>query len=200
MYSTVFFDVYGTVARINHPATPYRVFKEKLPERWRDFKSVLMTGDYGLPEMQDKFSLALTEAELHASEADIALQQQSITLFDDAIPTFRLLRGKGIKVGLISNLAQPYGGPIRDLIADEVDDYIFSFEVGFIKPDKAIFDQACKRFSCAHNDALMVGDSFRSDYQGAKLAGLDALLLKRDALSDEMHVIASLNELTLKCE
>lgn len=65
------------------------------------------------------------------------------------------------------------------------------------KPDAAIFHRACARVGVAPAEALHVGDSLAEDYEGARAAGLSALLLDRHGLHP--HVagrIASLEELT----
>lgn len=48
------------------------------------------------------------------------------------------------------------------------------------KPDPEIFRRACVRLGVPPESALHVGDSLREDYEGARGAGLRALLLDRD--------------------
>lgn len=48
------------------------------------------------------------------------------------------------------------------------------------KPDAEIFLRACSRLKVAPSESLHVGDSLREDYQGARAAGLSALLLDRE--------------------
>jgi len=48
------------------------------------------------------------------------------------------------------------------------------------KPHPEIFRRACARLAVAPEEALHVGDSLREDYEGAKAAGLAALLLDRE--------------------
>jgi putative hydrolase of the HAD superfamily len=50
---------------------------------------------------------------------------------------------------------------------------------GFAKPDPQIFVAALQKHSCDAKDAWHIGDSFRQDYQGAKAAGIRAILLER---------------------
>jgi putative hydrolase of the HAD superfamily len=64
------------------------------------------------------------------------------------------------------------------------------------KPDAEIFHRACARLSVGASEALHVGDSVREDYEGARAAGLTALLLDRqDRHRDIEQRIASLAEL-----
>ncbi|MBI3939326.1 MAG: HAD-IA family hydrolase, partial [Acidobacteria bacterium] len=48
------------------------------------------------------------------------------------------------------------------------------------KPDSRIFLEACVRAGTRPELAWHVGDSFAEDYQGARRAGLRAVLLDRD--------------------
>jgi putative hydrolase of the HAD superfamily len=64
------------------------------------------------------------------------------------------------------------------------------------KPDPEIFHRACARVGVAPAEALHVGDSLAEDYEGARAAGLAALLLDRHGLYPEVaDRIASLEEL-----
>jgi len=47
------------------------------------------------------------------------------------------------------------------------------------KPEPQIFQRACRRLSVEPGEALHVGDSPREDYEAARAAGLQALLLDR---------------------
>ena len=47
------------------------------------------------------------------------------------------------------------------------------------KPDAEIFRRTCARLSVSENEVIHVGDSLVEDYEGARAAGLEALLLDR---------------------
>lgn len=53
------------------------------------------------------------------------------------------------------------------------DCFIVSGAIGYAKPQKAIFKQALAQLQLANHEALMIGDSLSSDYQGAINAELD---------------------------
>jgi putative hydrolase of the HAD superfamily len=50
---------------------------------------------------------------------------------------------------------------------------VISEETPFRKPEREIFVEALKRAKAAMNNALMVGDDWHKDIQGAKRAGID---------------------------
>jgi putative hydrolase of the HAD superfamily len=69
-----------------------------------------------------------------------------------------------------------------------------------MKPHRSIFDLALERAGVKAEEALMVGDSFRHDIEGALSAGWRAVLLKRSgevpyALPADLPVITTLAEL-----
>jgi putative hydrolase of the HAD superfamily len=54
-----------------------------------------------------------------------------------------------------------------------------STQTGVAKPDPQIFAAALEKHHCEAKDAWHIGDSLKEDYQGAKAAGLKAILLDR---------------------
>ncbi len=85
-----------------------------------------------------------------------------------------------MKLGLISNLAAPYKEPFyRHNLAAYFDATLFSCDVGVRKPEPEIYLRMAKALSISPASAVMVGDSRRSDYEGAKAVGMEAVLLRR---------------------
>ena len=54
------------------------------------------------------------------------------------------------------------------------------------KPEPEIFRRVCARLNLPPRDCLHVGDSRREDYEGARAAGLRALLLDRDGRHEDV--------------
>ena len=64
------------------------------------------------------------------------------------------------------------------------------------KPEPEIFLRTCARLGVAPGESLHVGDSLREDYEGARGAGLSALLLDRQGVHGRTRdTIESLTEL-----
>lgn len=57
---------------------------------------------------------------------------------------------------------------------------VLSEEVGIQKPQRGIFDEALRRLGMSADEVLMIGDSYSSDIQGAKGAGIDQLYIATD--------------------
>ena len=79
-------------------------------------------------------------------------------------------------------------------ICDDVDFVALSYDVGFEKPHRRIFDAArdiadSLQFEVSH--CIHVGDDLRKDYQGAEAAGWKGLFLDRE----EIHASESIKRL-----
>ncbi|MFD7847362.1 HAD family hydrolase [Nocardia sp. NPDC059764] len=93
------------------------------------------------------------------------------TPYPDTGEVLRALHGRGLRVGVVSNIAFD----IRPAFADRgwlryIDEYALSYEVGAMKPDTRIFEAALDGLGVAPDRALMVGDSLEAD-GGAKALG-----------------------------
>ena len=103
-------------------------------------------------------------------------------LFDDVRPALVRLNER-YTLGLLSNgnsYADRLG--IGELISFEV----FSQDHGGIeKPDPRLFHFALEQAGCAPDEMLHVGDSLEYDVAGATVAGVQAVWLNREGLSQE---------------
>ncbi len=104
-----------------------------------------------------------------------------LAAFDDAAPTLRLLRDRGLLTGMISNIDRTGADMAADLgIAGLLDVAVTSIEAGAAKPARAIFTAALARADVEAREALHVGDQPSSDIEGALGAGIAAALIDRD--------------------
>jgi HAD superfamily hydrolase (TIGR01509 family) len=105
--------------------------------------------------------------------------------YPDTGPTLRALRARGMRIGIVSNVPQDLR-PIFAAhgLAELVDAFTHSFEVGAEKPDPAIFLRACEALGTAPQETLMVGDHPVAD-AGALKAGLRFHLLPLDGAAEK---------------
>ncbi|MBI4306041.1 MAG: HAD family hydrolase [Chloroflexi bacterium] len=107
-------------------------------------------------------------------------QEYRLRLFPDAAPTLDGLRGRGLRVGAISNINQPGDQLKRDLeLTGHVDFVITSREAGAEKPHPPIFRAALARARVRPAEAVHVGDQIDSDILGAAAVGINPVLLDR---------------------
>ncbi len=85
-------------------------------------------------------------------------------------------------------------------IRSHFDCIIISEQAGFPKPDRRIFDLACRVLNCTPADCIFVGDSWEIDVIGASRAGMAPVWINRYARQrpeelPEVRVIEQLREL-----
>jgi putative hydrolase of the HAD superfamily len=101
-------------------------------------------------------------------------------VYPDVLPAVLAMRQSGLRLGVISNFV--WGGPelIHDLaLARHFEALTVSARVGFQKPHRGIFEHALAQLMVEPTKALHVGDSYAADVQGARSAGIDAVLIDR---------------------
>ncbi len=122
-------------------------------------------------------------------------------LYDDVAPVLEALQKRGLTVGAISNSHRSLDAfrehfSLENIITVSVS----GAEHGYMKPHRSIFDAALERAGVGAGEAMMIGDSFKHDIEGALNAGWRAVLLRRSgevpyALPAGLPVIKTLPEL-----
>ena len=103
----------------------------------------------------------------------------------DAVPVLTSIRALGLKSAIVSNT--PWGSPAkpwrRELdrwgLLAMVDEAVFCVDAGWRKPAAEIFSHALSLLDIAPNQAVFVGDDMRWDVEGARNAGMKAILLSQ---------------------
>ena len=103
------------------------------------------------------------------------------------------LRERGVALAVVSNFDSRLP-PLLDALglAAFFDAVVCSGEVGAAKPDGAIFAHALAALGVEASEALHVGDSRAADYDGARAAGIEALLVDRGSSADRAGSIPDL--------
>jgi putative hydrolase of the HAD superfamily len=157
-----------------------------LTERFREEYLPLLTASGTTDEIDYGALIArlLAESGIEADEAEVwrfleaehALWLPAHTLASTTHALLELLRGRGLKLGLVSNAFDPPALLHRDLdelgIAERIDVAVFSSEVGRRKPDSLIFGHALETLGVEPERALFVGDSLKADIGGAAALGM----------------------------
>jgi putative hydrolase of the HAD superfamily len=112
--------------------------------------------------------------------------------YPDAVPALEALRERGLRLACVSNWDYALGEVLeRCGLGGRFDVVVTSAGAGARKPDPRIFAIALEALGCAPTEAVHVGDTATEDVEGARAAGIRALLIDRDGGGD----IASLAEL-----
>lgn len=107
------------------------------------------------------------------------------------------VRAAGKCVGVISNFDPSLPQVLTAMgYAGKFDFVLTSYEAGFMKPDKGIFQIPLKRLGIPAEQALHIGNKLDMDYAGARNSGWSGLLVDgKKAANDSMHSFASLSSL-----
>ncbi len=111
-----------------------------------------------------------------------------IYFFPDIEENLTKLRNQGYKLALLSNTENIAFDKVKEKIpiVKYFDFLCLSCDVGSIKPEKTIFEVVLKNFGVSPYEALMVGDSLRSDVAGAQNVGMHACWLNRPKKSYDL--------------
>lgn len=110
-----------------------------------------------------------------------------LTLFEDVLPLLELLKARELTVGTLTNIGWDIDVILKDLdLVNYLDFVVTSSEVGVGKPHPAMFLDALERANVSPDETLMIGDSYRSDVQGAIGVGIQPFLLDREGVMSVM--------------
>jgi len=156
-------DAYAELAhRITGPITAFARFDGDFAHAWenRDLDPVLH---------RTAFVEAIRQAGVPVREQAEQLYEQLIdpanwSPYPDAEQVLKDLAVRDIPVAVVSNI----GFDIRPAFAlhglsDLVAEYVLSYELGVIKPDRRIFQHALDAIGVTATDAVMIGDSEHAD-------------------------------------
>jgi putative hydrolase of the HAD superfamily len=127
-----------------------------------------LLGDFGIEVDDDELTRFLA--------AEHAAWDPARQLAANTPALLEALRGRGLKLGLVSNAFDPGWLLHRDLqqmgLDKQLDFAVFSSEVGKRKPHPAIFERALDALAVAPTDAVFVGDRLYEDVRGAGELGM----------------------------
>lgn len=190
MISAVVFDAFGTVVKIGQGTNPYRELIREGRRQGVELKSdsthIAMTMNLSFDELAAALGVSLSASKRDELHRRLEAEVSSIEPFPDAIQAISLLKDHGIKAGICSNLASPYGPKVREIFP-HIDGYAFSFEAGVMKPDPSIYRLVCDQlgvepghyFSDRTGRVLMIGDSQSCDRDGPRAVGVTGFHLDR---------------------
>ena len=117
--------------------------------------------------------------------------------YPDAASALAVLRRRGLALVCVSNWDYALPDVLAGCgLAEALDGVVTSAGAGARKPDPAIFVAALELAGCGPAEALHVGDSLAEDVQGARAAGIEALLIDRGegGGGDELASLAEIEQ------
>lgn len=186
----------GEAEEIFSPGLPIGTNRHPIPTG--DFLRFCLTNPTGdadlfIEEASATFGWDLDLARVNAFKTLVSKEKNCIALFPEVEEVLAFVQSLGFQQGIISNL---WAFPSERLFTDTVlsrffgrNDIICSFEVRHPKPDKEIFEEACRRFGVRPDECLMIGDNLTADIKGALSCGMKAALIDRQMNVDPMELI-----------
>ena len=108
--------------------------------------------------------------------------------YSDAHSTLSALVDKGYKLGIIANQKLGTEERLQSWVLRQYFDVIAtSAEIGYAKPDKAIFEKAFELAECTAAESVMVGDRLDNDIIPAKSLGMKTVWIK-NGLSQHQNI------------
>ena len=197
---TLFYSPDGATV-LTEAGVPSTVARELWNKIWSDSKTpeALAAKRDLSPEAHRSGWLALfAQAEVHRPGISTLLNERVMDHtkwipFPDTESVLRELKRRGVKVGVVSNVAEDLRPVFAERgWADLVDGFAHSFEHGVEKPDPTLFLAACAAIGTEPGRTLVVGDHPVDG--GAVAAGCVVLLLPHTG-PGELHGLARVLEL-----
>jgi putative hydrolase of the HAD superfamily len=114
-----------------------------------------------------------------------------------ALTLLRAIRDAGARVVVVTNnIVLEQRLKLAHCAIDAlVDGLVTSEETGFTKPDPRIFHHALAAAGVSANDAVMIGDAWHTDIDGARAAGIRAVWLNRSGAESPDRSVAMVTSL-----
>ncbi|SPJ25718.1 HAD family hydrolase [Palleronia abyssalis] len=172
----VCFDAFGALVEIADRRDPYRTLLRALPPMARrECARRLMREDRATPDWPVLLGCEIPADVLARVEAAIRDEANSIRMRPGFRAAWAALRAKNLKLAVCSNLAAPYGPPLRAALPDAPDAVALSYELGTIKPELALYAAVARMLALPPDRIVFVGDSRAADIDGPRRAGMQAM-------------------------
>jgi putative hydrolase of the HAD superfamily len=218
----IIFDLFHTLTSLESTNAPGKGTSQILKVSRQDWNEQLWrySRDRLTGQLEDPYEIIRTMA--HAIDPNIersVIEQATATRIrrfeyslvnipERNLRVLRDLRSRGKKVGLISDAdrveAAAWG---RSPLSELFDVAIFSCDVGCVKPERQIYQEAMDRLGVSAHECVFVGDGGSDELRGAKAVGMHTIMTIEirqhlwpdsiQSLREGAHcVISSLEELT----
>lgn len=138
---------------------------------------------YGNPNLSDN----------EIRELSYAFRQSSITsicLYDGVMEYLTALKKIGKKIFILSNAQRSYTWPEVEMFGFDkiMDDVFISSDDFYMKPEEKYFDRLFREHNIDKSTAVMIGDSYSSDIQGAINYGISYIHLTGENSASKFYV------------
>ncbi|MBW6451673.1 MAG: HAD family hydrolase [DPANN group archaeon] len=107
----------------------------------------------------------------------------NLTIDNDQIKYLRLLRKRGIILGVLTNSLYAREKLNKVNLLDSFDFIISPNETGTIKPDIVMYEYLFKMYRLSPSNTVFVGDSYKTDLEVVKKLGFKVILFSKEITS-----------------
>lgn len=158
---------------------------EEEKEFWKRYYEELLKAEGVTDSVKDKSELLFSELWCNNDKV----------LFDEVIEVMEYFKGKGYKIGIISDTSPSLQLSLENLgLGKYIDSYICSDLVGVMKPDPLIYNAALKSLDIKAAESIYV-DDYDIEADGAREIGFTAFHIDRTGSSKGKWTIGSLKEI-----
>lgn len=163
-YSTIFFDWGGVIA--NDPGDDFLsqllrdigATDEQVQEIFETYMKRFMRGQITeaeyWQELRTKYGFTI-----HDSISDEFKKWRGLVANEDILTLAKQAKAKGINIAILSNVIEPTYNVIEQAgYYDLFDEVIASCKVGFVKPEKQIYQIALDRFGVTPQESIFIDD------------------------------------------
>ena len=174
----VCFDAFGTLVEILDKRRPYLTLLQRITEAERQMlQDRLMREPLTLEDCVTALGDRPEFLDITDIRADLDAELASITLRPQSASIWSKLRANGVKIAICSNLAQPYGAPLKHVLPRTPAVSVMSYEPGHIKPEPEIYGRVIEALKLDAGRILFTGDTPRADVEGPRAAGMKSMLI-----------------------
>ncbi|MDP2909361.1 MAG: HAD family hydrolase [Nanoarchaeota archaeon] len=208
MVKLIIFDFWGTLVENGVFPSPVRQVKyilrveEPFSEYIVKFENALMLKKY-----DDLYSAFMSVCEAFGKSPEKFILDQLVGMwnkhkilakpFRETVEVLEKLKKEGYTLALISDTDCFTTDEVLDKydLRKYFDEVALSYKVNMLKTDPKMYALILEKLGVDKSDALVVGDSIETDINGAKEAGIKAVLVDRRDSREFSPKISNLNEL-----
>ena len=207
MVRAVFLDALGTLVALEPPwvslreLVPAEVSDERLERALRAEMAYYRDHSHegrdaaSLADLRERCAALVSDQLGVGITADELVGAIRFEAYPDAEPALRELRAVGETLVAVSNWDCSLPDVLERVgIGELLDGVVSSAKAGARKPDPAIFARALELAGVTPEEALHVGDAREEDVEGARAAGIRALLIDREGNGGDISSLREIRE------
>lgn len=196
--AAVFWDIGGVIVNLESIQSGHRSFVESLLEEyqsplppadalatWRSTLGEYFRGGEGTEYLTAREGYRRAISEILTGTAEDAdweplfrqIHDDHAEPNDGAVETIRGLSEGAFHLGVISDVDDEEGKRLLETfrVRQYFDSFTSSEAVGYKKPDRRMFETALKKAAVEAEDAVMIGDRYANDMEGADALGMTTI-------------------------